>query len=71
MCGITGYVGGKEALPILIEGLKNLEYRGYDSSGVCVVPASGGCLQIRKEQGKIRFLEEFMAKEPLPSAIFE
>ena len=68
MCGIIGYVGGKEALPLLIEGLKNLEYRGYDSSGVCLLPAAGGALQIRKEQGKIRCLEELMSKEPLPSA---
>ena len=68
MCGITGYVGGKEALPILIDGLKNLEYRGYDSSGVCLVPAGGGSLESRKEQGKIRSLEELMAKEPLPKA---
>jgi len=68
MCGITGYVGGKEALPILMEGLKNLEYRGYDSSGVCLVPAAGGKLEVRKEQGKIRFLEELMVKEPMPKA---
>ena len=68
MCGITGYIGGKEALPILIEGLKNLEYRGYDSSGVCVVPVAGGKLEIRKEQGKIRCLEELMIREPMPRA---
>ena len=68
MCGIIGYVGGKEALPFLIEGLKNLEYRGYDSSGVCLLPVTGGALQIRKEQGKIRCLEELMSKDPLPSA---
>ncbi len=68
MCGIIGYVGGKEALPRLLEGLKNLEYRGYDSSGVCVVPAVGGKLEIRKEQGKIRSLEAHIAENPLPAA---
>lgn len=68
MCGIIGYVGGKEALPLLLEGLKNLEYRGYDSSGVCLLPVAGGKLEIRKEQGKIRCLEEHIAGNPLPSA---
>ncbi|MFH0753030.1 MAG: glutamine--fructose-6-phosphate transaminase (isomerizing) [Candidatus Omnitrophota bacterium] len=68
MCGIVGYVGGKEALPVLIDGLKNLEYRGYDSSGVCLVPAAGGKLDIRKEQGKIRCLDELIAKDPLAKA---
>ncbi len=68
MCGIVGYVGGKEALPVLIDGLKNLEYRGYDSSGVCLIPAAGGKLDIRKEQGKIRSLDELIAKDPLSKA---
>ncbi|MBF0330389.1 MAG: glutamine--fructose-6-phosphate transaminase (isomerizing) [Candidatus Omnitrophica bacterium] len=68
MCGIVGYVGGKEALPVLIDGLKNLEYRGYDSSGVCLIPSAGGKLDIRKEQGKIKFLDELIAKDPLPKA---
>ncbi len=68
MCGITGYIGSKEALPVLIEGLKNLEYRGYDSSGVCLLPIVGGKLEVRKEQGKIRALEELMARDPMPKA---
>ncbi len=68
MCGIVGYVGAKEAVPLLIEGLKNLEYRGYDSSGVAVVPSAGGVLQVRKEQGKIRLLEELLAKNPAPKS---
>jgi glutamine---fructose-6-phosphate transaminase (isomerizing) len=68
MCGIVGYVGAKEAVPLLIEGLKNLEYRGYDSSGVAVVPSAGGALQVRKEQGKIRLLEELLSKNPAPKS---
>src|SRR5690349_10216055 len=51
MCGIIGYVGTKAAAPILIEGLRRLEYRGYDSSGVAVLDGAGLCL--RKKKGKI------------------
>ncbi|MBF0595572.1 MAG: glutamine--fructose-6-phosphate transaminase (isomerizing) [Candidatus Omnitrophica bacterium] len=64
MCGIVGYIGKNEALPVLIEGLKNLEYRGYDSSGVGLISPQGK-LQIRKEKGKIKCLEELIAKEPV------
>jgi glucosamine--fructose-6-phosphate aminotransferase (isomerizing) len=55
MCGIVGYVGRQEALPILVEGLHRLEYRGYDSAGVALITSSG--LKVHKAAGKIRQFE--------------
>ena len=52
MCGITGYVGEREAAPIVIEGLRSLEYRGYDSVGIAVLEKNGG-LAIHKRAGKL------------------
>src|SRR4051812_36997625 len=57
MCGIIAYVGRKIAQPLLIEGLKRLEYRGYDSAGVAVLDESGA-LHIRRAVGRITVLEE-------------
>ncbi|MBI3299851.1 MAG: glutamine--fructose-6-phosphate transaminase (isomerizing) [Elusimicrobia bacterium] len=61
MCGIIGYVGERDVLPVLVEGLRRLEYRGYDSAGVCVVNGSG-TLEIVRAVGKLRALEERLAE---------
>src|SRR5512143_3889231 len=66
MCGIVGYVGEQESLPILLEGLRRLEYRGYDSAGVAILNGQG--LKIEKAAGKISVLEKQMeASRPLGS----
>ena len=56
MCGIVGYIGSKDAYPILIKGLKRLEYRGYDSAGVALL---NGDVSIYKKKGKVQELEDF------------
>ena len=65
MCGIVGYVGSQEAGPILMEGLRRLEYRGYDSAGIAVLDAEGR-LRVVKRAGKLRALEEAVT-EDMPS----
>ncbi|MDP6796987.1 MAG: glutamine--fructose-6-phosphate transaminase (isomerizing) [Candidatus Krumholzibacteria bacterium] len=65
MCGIVGYLGERPALPILIEGLKRLEYRGYDSSGIAL--QNGGTLQVVKEEGKISSLQTRLNGGEYPS----
>ena len=68
MCGIVGYVGPKNAVPLLIEGLKRLEYRGYDSAGVAVRQADGA-LAVRKRVGRLSNLEEALEAAPLAGGL--
>src|SRR6202162_4802234 len=64
MCGIVGYIGPKKVVPVIIEGLRKLEYRGYDSAGIAVVTKDGK-LEIRRAPGKLRNLEEVIHKSPI------
>ncbi|MFP5264919.1 MAG: glutamine--fructose-6-phosphate transaminase (isomerizing) [Blastocatellia bacterium] len=64
MCGIVGYVGDKQVVGVILDGLKKLEYRGYDSAGIAVVDEQGA-LTIRRAEGKLRNLEEAIRLKPL------
>lgn len=66
MCGIVGYVGQKQALEVVVAGLRRLEYRGYDSAGVAVV--ADGRLETRKKAGKLVNLESLLGSDPLPDS---
>jgi glucosamine--fructose-6-phosphate aminotransferase (isomerizing) len=66
MCGIVGYVGEKQALSVVVDGLRRLEYRGYDSAGIAVV--SEGSLETRKKAGKLANLESLLGEDPLPQS---
>ncbi len=67
MCGIVGYVGDKSAVNIIVEGLKRLEYRGYDSAGVAVL--EDGTLHVRRAAGKIKTLEAVLRERPVHGAL--
>ena len=67
MCGIIGYLGPQEAMPIILDGLKRLEYRGYDSAGMAVIGANG--LAIRRSVGKLMELDKLLRQEPLPGQV--
>ncbi len=66
MCGIVAYIGPKEAYPILVKGLKRLEYRGYDSAGVALL---NGDLHVYKKAGKVSDLEHFVAEQPVEATM--
>ncbi len=64
MCGIVGYIGSQPAVPIILDGLKRLEYRGYDSAGLAVLEHNN-CLGVRRAQGKLRNLEDALKLNPV------
>src|SRR5580658_4930075 len=64
MCGIVGYIGSQPAVPVILDGLKRLEYRGYDSAGLAVLQ-DNNCLGVRRAQGKLRNLEEVLKLNPV------
>ena len=66
MCGIVGYTGAHQASPILLAGLRRLEYRGYDSAGVATL--DGSRMTVRKKAGRVRVLEESLAEDPAPGS---
>ena len=67
MCGIVAYLGEKEAQPLLVDGLRRLEYRGYDSSGIATLNGTG--LHVAKKQGRIQMLEQYLAGHPMHGKI--
>jgi glucosamine--fructose-6-phosphate aminotransferase (isomerizing) len=69
MCGIVGYIGEHQAVPVLINGLSRLEYRGYDSAGVAVYSKENDNLEVKKCKGRLKNLENLLEKEPLKAHV--
>ena len=65
MCGIVGYIGKKKVVPVIVEGLRRLEYRGYDSAGIAVGSPTRSTLELRRAPGKLANLEEVLREQPL------
>ena len=68
MCGIVGYIGKRNAYPVLIKGLKRLEYRGYDSAGVALITEKGD-LQVYKTKGKVADLEAYVEDKDVSGTV--
>ena len=66
MCGIVGYIGREQAVPILLDGLSRLEYRGYDSAGVAVYSEKSGNLAVRKSEGRLQVLSDMLRSGAVP-----
>ena len=67
MCGIVGYIGKQDAAPLILESLRKLEYRGYDSAGIAVV--TNGQVEVRRCEGKLKNLESLLKREPIKGTI--
>ena len=69
MCGIVGYVGHRQAAEVILDGLKRLEYRGYDSAGVVISPEDKNALRVMKKAGKLKVLADALRTEPLTGTL--